>query len=325
MRGQSLLLRLSIRQAILGCAGVAGLISPSAHAQDANAAAANTASGEEVEEVVVTGFRASLQSATNAKRESVGFSDSVFAEDIGKFPDLNIAESLNRIPGVQLSREVNGEGLNVAIRGLNTNFTKTTINGARCWRRVHGPRRRPGPESRGRSRPVPNRTVHAPRREQVAQGESARRRRGRHGGHAYRASVRQSGHAFQLSAAGQLQRGKRHLQSARRPHGELDRRQLRRAGRVRGRRQRFDHHRLRNHRLYQPEHQLQPVRRGTAAAGSRRHPDQSRPRARADSAIATSVAETVGSSPTRCRSNAGAGLAAGQLITGAYLQQLNPA
>ena len=87
-------------------------------------------SQEEVEEVTVTGYRASLQSATNAKRESVGFSDSVFAEDIGKFPDLNIAESLNRIPGVQLTREVTGEGLNIAIRGLNTNFTKTTINGA---------------------------------------------------------------------------------------------------------------------------------------------------------------------------------------------------
>ena len=130
MSEQSLFLRLSIRQAILGCAGVAGLMSPTAFAQEAAAAPAAEQASEEVEEVVVTGFRASLQSATNAKRESVGFSDSVFAEDIGKFPDLNIAESLNRIPGVQLSREVNGEGLNVAIRGLNTNFTKTTINGA---------------------------------------------------------------------------------------------------------------------------------------------------------------------------------------------------
>jgi TonB-dependent receptor len=109
-------------------AGVASLVAQRAIAQDA-APSSNDAS-EEVEEVVVTGFRASLQSATNAKRESVGFSDSVFAEDIGKFPDLNIAESLNRIPGIQLSREVTGEGLNVAIRGLNTNFTKTTINGA---------------------------------------------------------------------------------------------------------------------------------------------------------------------------------------------------
>src|SRR5690242_17657000 len=100
MRGKS-----QIGIAIAGILGTAAFAVPAALAQDANATAPN-AQGEEVEEVVVTGFRASLQSATNAKRESVGFSDSVFAEDIGKFPDLNIAESLNRIPGVQLSREV---------------------------------------------------------------------------------------------------------------------------------------------------------------------------------------------------------------------------
>lgn len=117
----------SFRVSVLSAAISAVLASASAAAQDAPAA---DAEAESVEEVVVTGFRASLQNATNAKRESVGFQDSVFAEDIGKFPDLNIAESLNRIPGIQLSREVNGEGLNVAIRGLNTNFTKTTINGA---------------------------------------------------------------------------------------------------------------------------------------------------------------------------------------------------
>ncbi|HEU4590205.1 MAG TPA: TonB-dependent receptor [Steroidobacteraceae bacterium] len=85
---------------------------------------------EEVDTVVVTGFRASLESSTNAKRDSTNFTDSVFAEDIGKFPDLNIAESLNRIPGIQLTREINGEGLNIAIRGLGTNFTKTILNGA---------------------------------------------------------------------------------------------------------------------------------------------------------------------------------------------------
>jgi TonB-dependent receptor len=98
------------------------------------AAQAQTAAApvDTVEEVVVTGFRASLANSTNAKRESVGFSDTVFAEDIGKFPDLNIAESLNRIPGVQLTREINGEGLNVAIRGLGTNFTKVLLNGAQA-------------------------------------------------------------------------------------------------------------------------------------------------------------------------------------------------
>jgi TonB-dependent receptor len=115
---------------LLAAAISAALGSAAASAQEAANAGQAQSSGEEVEEVLVTGYRASLQSATNAKRESVGFSDSVFAEDIGKFPDLNIAESLNRIPGVQLTREVTGEGLNIAIRGLNTNFTKTTINGA---------------------------------------------------------------------------------------------------------------------------------------------------------------------------------------------------
>jgi len=128
MRGQSLLLRLSIRQAILGCAGVAGLVSPTAYAQEANAT--NNSAGEEVEEVVVTGFRRSLTESTDAKRNSVGFTDSIFAEDIGKFPDTNLAESFNRIPGITITREISGEGLNIAIRGLGTNFTRVLLNGA---------------------------------------------------------------------------------------------------------------------------------------------------------------------------------------------------
>ena len=83
-----------------------------------------------METVVVTGYRASLEDSTNAKRAAVGFSDSVFAEDIGKFPDTNIAESLNRIPGITISREIDGEGVNVSIRGLGTNFTKILLNNA---------------------------------------------------------------------------------------------------------------------------------------------------------------------------------------------------
>ncbi|HYG07127.1 MAG TPA: TonB-dependent receptor [Stenotrophomonas sp.] len=82
-----------------------------------------------LDRVEVSGYRRSIQFSTDAKRDSVTFSDTVFAEDIGKFPDMNIAESLNRIPGVQLSRDVNGEGLNIAIRGLGSSFTKTTLNG----------------------------------------------------------------------------------------------------------------------------------------------------------------------------------------------------
>ncbi|MDR6127122.1 TonB-dependent receptor [Sphingomonas sp. SORGH_AS_0438] len=82
------------------------------------------------QDIIVTGYRASLQSQTNAKKNSIGFTDTIFAEDIGKFPDTNIAESVNRIPGVTISREVTGEGANVAIRGLGTNFTRVLLNGA---------------------------------------------------------------------------------------------------------------------------------------------------------------------------------------------------
>jgi TonB-dependent receptor len=85
---------------------------------------------DQLEEVVVTGIRASLQSSTEAKKESTGFSDSIFAEDIGKFPDTNIAESFNRVPGITITREISGEGVNIAIRGLGTNFTRILLNNA---------------------------------------------------------------------------------------------------------------------------------------------------------------------------------------------------
>ena len=117
----------ALRLALIGASCLTGLAAAPAFAQQTPAPAATT---DTVEEVVVTGFRKSLADATNAKRESIAFTDSVFAEDIGKFPDLNIAESLNRIPGIQLTREINGDGLNIAIRGLGTNFTKILLNGS---------------------------------------------------------------------------------------------------------------------------------------------------------------------------------------------------
>lgn len=106
----------------------AGQTAPTQIESTAQAPADPSATGNQ--EVVVTGYRAALRSQANAKRRSVGFTDSIFAEDIGKFPDTNIAESVNRIPGVTISREVTGEGSNIAIRGLGTNFTRVLLNGA---------------------------------------------------------------------------------------------------------------------------------------------------------------------------------------------------
>ncbi len=111
---------------LLGPACLLATLAGTAGAQEA----ARPASEPPLEEVVVTGFRASLQSSTEAKLQSTGFTDSIFAEDIGKFPDTNIAESFNRVPGITITREISGEGLNITIRGLGTNFTKVLLNGA---------------------------------------------------------------------------------------------------------------------------------------------------------------------------------------------------
>lgn len=82
--------------------------------------------------VVVNGFRDSLENAAAHKRRAVNVTDSVFAEDFGKFPDLNLAEALQRVPGVQLTRDqITGEGLQVAIRALDPSFTTVLIDGNR--------------------------------------------------------------------------------------------------------------------------------------------------------------------------------------------------
>ena len=79
--------------------------------------------------VVVTGFRSSLKSALGIKKSSAGTVDSIQSEDIAKFPDANLAESMQRIPGVTLSRGDGGEGRNVSVRGLGPQFTRVRING----------------------------------------------------------------------------------------------------------------------------------------------------------------------------------------------------
>ena len=81
-----------------------------------------------LEEVIVTGMRASLEDALATKRNSDQIMDAISAEDIGKFPDENIGEALQRIPGVSLDREA-GEGKGVSIRGLGAGLSQVTVNG----------------------------------------------------------------------------------------------------------------------------------------------------------------------------------------------------
>jgi len=83
---------------------------------------------EELEEVVVTGMRGSLKQSMEIKRDSIGVVDAITAEDIGKFPDTNLAESLQRIPGVSIDRQ-NGEGSQITVRGFGPAYNLVTLNG----------------------------------------------------------------------------------------------------------------------------------------------------------------------------------------------------
>lgn len=94
-------------------------------------ASAQSASQEAgVEEVVVTGIRSSLQQAMDIKRSSDAIVDSIASESLGKFPDTNIAESLQRITGVAIDRS-GGEGQSVTVRGFGPQFNPVLLNGRR--------------------------------------------------------------------------------------------------------------------------------------------------------------------------------------------------
>lgn len=103
------LIATAVATAMLGASGIA-------LAQDDN-----------VEEVLVTGIKGSLQRAMDVKREAKGVVDAISAEDIGKFPDTNLAESLQRISGVSISRN-NNEGSQITVRGFGPDFNLVTLN-----------------------------------------------------------------------------------------------------------------------------------------------------------------------------------------------------
>ncbi len=84
--------------------------------------------GEPIEEIVVTGIRRSIADSLTAKRMADSVIDVISAQDVGKFPDKNLAEAIQRVPGVVINREF-GEGERVSIRGTAPNLTRTLYNG----------------------------------------------------------------------------------------------------------------------------------------------------------------------------------------------------
>lgn len=110
-----------MRKSVLA-ALIAELLATGAVAQTTDNTTDNTAT------VVVSGIRASLASSVSTKRLQEGVVDAVSAEDAGKFPDTNIAESLQRVTGVQIQRN-NGEGRYISVRGLGPEFNNVLVNG----------------------------------------------------------------------------------------------------------------------------------------------------------------------------------------------------
>jgi TonB-dependent receptor len=97
-----------------------------ANAQASTQVAANTPTT--VTEVVVTGLRGSLQNSERIKQTTAGVVDAITAEDIGKFPDTNLAEAVQRIPGVTIDRD-DGEGAHITVRGFGPEYNLVTLNG----------------------------------------------------------------------------------------------------------------------------------------------------------------------------------------------------
>lgn len=110
------------RHLLIGASLLAmGLTSEVAQAQEASSDAAE-------DEIVVSGIRASLKASMDLKRDAQGVVDAISAEDIGKFPDTNLAESLQRITGVSIDRS-SGEGSKVTVRGFGPDFNLVLLNG----------------------------------------------------------------------------------------------------------------------------------------------------------------------------------------------------
>ncbi len=106
------------------CATMVALSAPLAYAQQAT-----DTSVKALDSVVITGIRKSLDSSLDLKRTTHGMVDGIVAEDIGKFPDTNLAESMQRIAGVSIDRGQSGEGSRVTVRGVGADFNMVLLNG----------------------------------------------------------------------------------------------------------------------------------------------------------------------------------------------------
>ncbi len=105
------------------------LSSVTSFADEQAATAENSADSDALETIVVTGTRAALIESRDLKKDSGIVQDSIVAEDLGRFPDANVADSLSHITGITISRTRGGEGQYVNVRGLGPAYSIVTLNG----------------------------------------------------------------------------------------------------------------------------------------------------------------------------------------------------
>ena len=125
---RDLMLSASVLVALCGTAHAQDAAADSAAAGTQGAGAPQDAEPQAEGDIVVTGYRASIEESLSQKRQANAFVDVITAEDVGKFPDKNVADSLQRVPGVIIDRD-GGEGSRVSIRGLSSDLTLTELNG----------------------------------------------------------------------------------------------------------------------------------------------------------------------------------------------------
>ena len=130
IRQRALLLGAVSAFALGGSLGFAGDATAQANGAPQAADAPQQDASDRVDEVVVTGFRGAYASALATKRNSDQITDSISSDGLGRFPDLNVGEAIQRLPGVQINREADSRNATISLRGLPGSFARTTLNGS---------------------------------------------------------------------------------------------------------------------------------------------------------------------------------------------------
>ncbi len=116
-----------LKYVLLGATMLMGAPFSLAHAQDAGKTAATAKDDSTV--VVVTGFKKSYADAVKQKKTNIEITDGISSDGLGRFPDLNVGEALQRVPGIQINREAEGRNATIGLRGMPGYYARTTLNG----------------------------------------------------------------------------------------------------------------------------------------------------------------------------------------------------